>query len=146
MDKGDISAMRPMFPLLRAAIPALISSAILVFDATAQVHIAPRTTAPTAWERFALRVVNQRPEPIVTVELTVPEAVEILGAQAPPGWTFVIEPATDSTPQRVRWAGSTLAERAFEEFAVLGRVEVGRRELLFGLGGHVARAEGTRPR
>ncbi len=102
--------------------------------ADGQVDLVPKEVAPGAWERFELRVINQVAAPTTEVVLTVPEAVGILAVHADQaGWVFHVETATDSTPQRIRWSGGTIAPGEFREFTFLGRVptDARRNELIF---------------
>ena len=112
--------------------------------AVAQIDLTPKAAQPTIWERFTLRVISQGESPTVDVTLTVPEIVAILGVQAPPaGWDFAVAPATDTTPQTIRWTGGSLDAGYFEEFAFLGRVpaDARRKELVFPV--TVGKADGT---
>jgi uncharacterized protein YcnI len=88
----------------------------------AQVVVNPGTVTPAAFERFAFRVVNQSDTPTVAVRVTVPEAIQVLGVNAPAGWTALLTPATDSAAPIIEWSGGRLERGAYDEFAFLGRV------------------------
>lgn len=88
----------------------------------AQVALDPKSVTPAAFERFAFRVVNQSDTPTVAVRVTVPEAIQVLGVNAPPGWTAALIPAGDSAAPVIEWSGGELARGGFTEFAFLGRV------------------------
>lgn len=124
----------------------LIALAVSAAPLVAQVALHPETIEPAAWERFALRVVGAPEAPVVRVELDLPDALTVLGTDAPPGWRFAFTPATDSTPQRIAWAGDTLTAGQFVEFAFLARLrgDVRNRQLVFPV--TVERADGTRRR
>lgn len=109
----------------------------------AQVALHPATVEPAQWARFALQVVNRQESAIVSVRLEVPEAVTVLGTNAPPGWTFRLHPASDTTPQVIEWREGILPAGGFQEFAFLGRVmgDARRKELVFPV--HLRRADGT---
>ena len=109
----------------------------------AQVSIDPTTIQPAGWERLALRVINQTATPIVSVQLTVPEAVDVLGVDPLPGWTFSLRRATETTPQTIVWTGDQLRQWQFREFAFLGRLiaDARRKELLFPV--RIQRADGS---
>jgi uncharacterized protein YcnI len=70
---------------------------------------------------------------MVTVRLSVPEVITVLGVEAVDGWTFQVIAATDSTPQAIEWSGGSLLEGEFREFAFLGRLaaDARKRELVF---------------
>lgn len=112
----------------------LASGALLVVaPLSAQVAVAPATTAPAAWERFAVRVVNGSDTAVTGVRVLVPEVVQVLGVEPPAGWTFIVTPASDTTPLAIRWTGGTVVRGEFREFAFLGRVagDARQRALVF---------------
>ena len=118
--------------------------AVFATAAHAQIDLVPKKAQPTVWERFTLRVINQRESPTVEVTLTVPEIVLILGVESPKStWQFTVYPATDSTPQMVRWSGGTVGQGQFEEFAFLGRIagDARAKELVFPVS--TSRADGS---
>lgn len=88
----------------------------------AQVALDPASVTPAAFERFGLRVVNQTDTPTVGVRVTLPEAIQLLGVNAPAGWTAALKPATDSAAPVIEWSGGQVARGGFTEFAFLGRV------------------------
>lgn len=111
---------------------------------SAQVALVPPSVTPTAWERFTLRVVNQTDTPTVAVRVVVPEAVQVLGVAAPPGFTTRLEPATDTSAPVIEWSGGRIDPGAFYEFAFLGRVAPDARpgsELVFPV--RLTRANGS---
>ncbi len=133
-----------VIPLVRARWAAALSlSALAPGPLVAQVAIHPAAIEPAAWERVALRAVNQAESPVVAVELTVPEVLVVLGTDAPPGWTVESVPATDSTPPVVRWIGGELQRGAFREFPLLVRLpaDARRRQLVFPVALH--RSDGS---
>jgi uncharacterized protein YcnI len=111
--------------------------------ATAQVAIHPTSIKPTAWERFALRAINQTDTAFVHVRLAVPEALMILGIEPMAGWEFALTPSTDSTPQVIEWSGGELLRGEFLEFAFFGRLpgDARERDLIFPV--RLTRAGGT---
>ncbi len=115
---------------------ALIAAtfAIATSTAYAQIDLVPKTAQPTIWERFTLRVINQREPATVEVVLVVPEVVAVLGVQAPSSaWKFEVIAPTDSTPQMIRWTGGSVGQGSFDEFAFLGRIpgDARSKELVF---------------
>ncbi len=116
----------PRFPFPVSLFPLLLSLALAAAasdPAAAQVAIDPPTTTPAAWERFAVRVVGVGDTTVVGVEVTLPDAVTLLGVQPMEGgWSAETAPPTASAPARVRWTGGELTTGTFREFAFLGRV------------------------
>ena len=112
-------------------------------SAKAQVAIHPATTRPADWDRFAIRVFNTTDDSIVTVTVQVPEAIAVLGVDGPPGWTFQLRAASDTSSQSIDWAGGHVARGEFREFALLGRLrgDAKRGTLVFPV--RVGRASGN---
>lgn len=124
----------PIFALVTVlAAPAL----------TAQVSITPRTVEPADLVRFAVQVANPTDTADVAVRVEVPEALAVLGIDAPPGWTARLVAASDSTPQAIEWSGGQLARREFREFAFFGRLGANapRTTLFFPV--RIGRADGS---
>lgn len=109
----------------------------------AQVAIHPPAVQPAAWERLALRVVNQADAAVVAVELTVPEVLQILGTDAPAGWRVESVSATDTSPPVLRWTGGALPRGAFHEFPLLVRVPADARRRTLVLPVTVQRSDGS---
>lgn len=109
----------------------------------AQVAIHPTTVKPAAWQRFALRVVNQRDTAAVAVRLTVPEVITVLGVERAPGWGFRLIPASDTTPQIIVWSDGELGQGEFREFAFLGRLAGDARRMSLVFPVRVTRADGS---
>jgi len=130
--------------MLKRNLPLCIALTLVAASPLAgQFAMDPSTMPPAGWARLALRVVNQSDTAITHVRLTVPEVIGVLGVDAPEGWSFQIQRASDSTPQAIEWTGSSLARWEFKEFAFFGRLaaDARRKELVFPVA--VTRAHGT---
>ena len=117
--------------------------AALASGAAAQVAIHPTSIKPTAWERFALRAINQTDTAFVHVRLAVPEAIMVLGIERMAGWEYALTPSTDSTPQVIEWSGGELHRGEFLEFAFYGRLPGDAREHNLIFPTRLTRASGT---
>jgi uncharacterized protein YcnI len=117
--------------------------ALIAVPAEAQIDLYPPTVKPAAWERFALRAVNQTDTAFVAVRLTVPEAVMVLGIEPLAGWEARLIPSGESTPQAIEWTGGELVRGEFLEFAFFGRIpgDARRQPLVFPV--HLTRATGS---
>jgi uncharacterized protein YcnI len=117
--------------------------ALIALPADAQIDLYPPTVKPAAWERFALRAINQTDTAFVGVRLFVPEAVMVLGLQPLTGWEARLIPSGEGTPQAIEWNGGELAKGEFLEFAFFGRLpsDVRRQQLVFPV--HLTRATGS---
>jgi len=100
----------------------LAASLVVIRTAGGQVMLAPPTTTPAAWERFAVRAANPNDTPIVSVTIRLPDGVRMLGVDAPTGWTARYTAATDSTSQTIEWGQGRIERGEFREFPFLVRV------------------------
>jgi uncharacterized protein YcnI len=94
-----------------------VSFAILVAPSIVFAHavVFPKTSAPGAYEKYVLRVPNERDIPTVKVEIRFPEGLRVVSFGEVPGWKLQV--LADST-QRVTgaiWTGVLPKER-FVEF------------------------------
>ena len=110
---------------------------------SAQVTISPRAATPADLVRFAVQVANPTDTAVVAVRVDVPEALAILGVDAPAGWTRRFVAATDSTPQTIEWSGGQLGRREFEEFAFFARLGANARRTTLVLPVRIGRADGS---
>lgn len=115
------SAMPTRFVvLLRRALP-VVAGAALLFPAPALAHVTvwPRTAARGAYERYVVRVPNEKDVATTRVELRFPAEVRIASFQEVPGWQ--LEVLTDSAGKVVGavWTG-TLPPKRFVELPFIG--------------------------
>jgi len=108
----------------------------------AQVSVAPAFVEPAAFERFALRIANPDSSPVVRVRLGIPDVLTVLGVDAPPGWSWTLSAATDTSAAAVEWSGYALPQGAFREFAVFARLASDARELSLAFPVRLERADG----
>lgn len=105
-----IVRQRTLTLLLVAAATVIVAAPIL---GHAVVH--PGEVRPGAYERFVLRVPNERDVPTTRVELAFPDAVRVVSFADVPGWDLV--GTVDSTGRitHASWTG-TLPVQRFVEF------------------------------
>jgi uncharacterized protein YcnI len=112
---------RPWYSLLAsrraAAGIAALSLAVLLFSSLAWAHavVFPKTSLPGAYERYSLRVMNERDVPTLQVEIHFPKGLRVVSFGDAPGWKLQI--LTDSA-QRITgavWRG-VLERQHFIEF------------------------------
>jgi uncharacterized protein YcnI len=101
-------------PVMRAV---LLLLAVLVVPSIAFGHavVFPKTSMPGAYEKYVLRVPNERDVSTLKVEIRFPESLRVVSFGDVPGWKLQV--LTDST-QRVTgavWTGVLPKER-FVEF------------------------------
>ena len=103
-------------PLRRLVVVAASLAIALGIPVLAFGHavVYPRTSAPGAYERYVLRVPNEKTTATTRVELRVPPEVRVTAFEDVPGWQ--VEVLTDSAKRIVGavWTG-TLAPQRFVE-------------------------------
>ena len=107
------STLSPRF----AARVVILLLAILVAPSIVFAHavVFPKTSSPGAYEKYVLRVPNERDVPTIKVEIRFPEGLRVVSFGEVPGWKLQV--LADST-QRVTgavWTGVLPKER-FVEF------------------------------
>jgi hypothetical protein len=127
---------------VRAA-PAWCAIALTASSVSAQVSVTPRTVAPADFVRLAVQVVNQTDPAVVAVQVQVPAALAMLGVDAPPGWSFALAAATDSTPAAIDWSGGRLERGEFREFAFFVRPAATARRATLVFPVRLRRADGS---
>ncbi len=97
------------FVLLAALTPAIASAHAVVY---------PKKSTTGAYERYVLRVPNEKTVATTRVEIRFPEGLRITDFQEVPGWTLQV--LTDSTKRIVGavWTGNLPPQR-FVEFAFM---------------------------
>jgi uncharacterized protein YcnI len=94
--------------------------ALLVFSslAWARAVVFPKTSTTGAYERYSLRVVNERDVPIIRVEIRFPSGLRVISFGDVPDWKLQI--LTDSTQNITGgvWTGA-LPKARFVEFPFL---------------------------
>jgi uncharacterized protein YcnI len=103
-------------PLRRLAVVVASLALILGIPVLAFGHavVYPRTSAPGAYERYVLRVPNEKTTPTTRVEIRFPSNLRVTSFEDVPGWQ--LEVLTDSAKRVIGavWTG-TLAPQRFVE-------------------------------
>lgn len=103
---SHLHSTRVLIALLAITVPAVALAHAVVY---------PKTSRPGAYEKYVLRVPNERGVPTVRVELRFPEGLRVVSFGDVPGWKLQV--LTD-TAQRITgavWTGVLPKER-FVEF------------------------------
>jgi uncharacterized protein DUF1775 len=116
---------------------------VLTLLALLQVSVSPPGITPSDLERLAVRVANPADTAIVAVRVQVPDALVVLGLDAPTGWTGRLVPGTDSAAPAIEWSGGSLAKGEFREFAFFVRLGAAARQNDLLLPVEIRRADGT---
>ena len=109
--------MRHASRRLRAGLCALAAALLLAAPAAAFAHavVFPRRAEPGAYERYLLRVPNERPVPTIRVEIRFPAGLRVVSFGDVPGWTVEVKKNAAGAVTGAAWSGSLPAER-FVEF------------------------------
>lgn len=105
---------------LRRAFPLAAAAALLVpVPALAHVTVWPRTAARGAYERYVVRVPNEKDVATTRVELRFPAEVRIASFQDVPGWQLQVLTDSAGKVTGAVWTG-TLAPKRFVELPFIG--------------------------
>ena len=87
--------------------------------ALAHVTVSPKTSNPGAWEKYDLRMPNEKKVATTKLEVKFPAGMRVMSFEEVPGWT--IEPLRDAAGAitGARWTGTLPVER-FVDFGVIG--------------------------
>jgi len=90
--------------------------ALLLCPAVAAAHavVYPKTSAAGAYERYVLRVPNEKDTPTTRIEIRFPDAARVISFADVPGWE--VQPVLDSAKRIVGavWTGTLPPERFVE--------------------------------
>jgi uncharacterized protein YcnI len=107
-------------------VAALLALPVLAFG---HAVVFPRTSAPGAYERYVLRVPNEKTSPTTRVEMRFPADVRVTSFEDVPGWQ--LEVLTDSAKHVIGavWTGM-LAPQRFAEFPFMAANPKGNARLV----------------
>ena len=96
-----------------AAVVLLIGgvSAVLAGRILAHAVVYPREARPSAYERFVLRVPNERDLPTTRVELSFPDDVRVVSFADVPGWDIEVTSRPDGRVAHATWTGILPVQR-----------------------------------
>lgn len=86
---------------------------VLILPAVAFSHaiVFPSESKTGSWERYVLRVPNERGVATISVELTFPAAIKVMSFQDVPGWKLTVHKDTAGVPIAAEWNGNLGVER-----------------------------------
>ena len=107
----------PRIHVRRAGLIALAVAAFLALPVTAWAHavVFPKRAEPGAYERYLLRVPNERGVPTNRVEIAFPAGLRVVSFGDVPGWRLEVIRDASGAVTRAIWWGELPAER-FVEF------------------------------
>jgi uncharacterized protein YcnI len=103
-----------------AAVAASIALLLAVTKALSAHAVVFPSEAPTgAYQRYTLRVPNEREFPTVRVAITFPSEVRVISFDEVPGWTLEAAAAGEGVYAAATWSG-TIPVGRFVEFGFIG--------------------------
>ncbi|MFN2432035.1 MAG: DUF1775 domain-containing protein [Gemmatimonadota bacterium] len=99
---------------LAAAAFALLVASASPASLLAHAVVHPQRSVPGAYERYALRVPNERSVPTVRVEIAFPAAVRVVSFAEVPGWTLRVVQDEAGRVSGAVWTGEIGVERFVE--------------------------------
>jgi uncharacterized protein YcnI len=95
---------------------AFLAFASLLIPAVALAHavVYPKTSRPGAYEKYVLRVPNERDVPTVRVELHFPQGLRVVSFGEVAGWTLEVQRDTAQRITGAVWTGLLPKERFIE--------------------------------
>jgi uncharacterized protein YcnI len=105
-----------VLPLLLLGVVVVLALPAIAFG---HAVVFPKSSAPGAYERYVLRVPNEKTEPTTRVEIHFPADLRVTAFEDVPGWQLEVQ--TDSAKRIIGavWTG-TLAPQRFVEFPFVG--------------------------
>jgi uncharacterized protein YcnI len=102
-------------PAAVVVLMGLIAAVIVAAPVFAHAVVFPREVRPGAYEKFVLRVPNERDVATTRVELTVPDAVRVVSFGDVPGWQLEVVSDAEGRVTGAVWTGALPVQR-FVEF------------------------------
>ena len=101
---------------LRAVLVPLAAAALLALPTAALAHavVYPKRAEPGAYERYLLRVPNERGVPTQRVEIVFPAGVRVVSFGDVPGWTLEVKKDSSGAVTGAVWTGTLPPERFVE--------------------------------
>lgn len=95
-----------------------LALAVIASMASAHVTVVPKSSSPGAWEKYDLRMPNEKKIDTIALEVRFPANLRVVSFQDEPGWT--VKPAYDAAGKitGARWTGKLPPER-FVEFGLI---------------------------
>lgn len=110
--------------LAGGVLAALVTGATLL---SGHAVVFPKTTTPGAYEKYLLRVPNERPVPTREVRLSFPPNLRVVSFGDVPGWTITVERDSANRISGAVWRGEIGVERFVEfPFVAANPRETGR--------------------
>jgi hypothetical protein len=98
---------------------ALLAASIVPRVMNAHAVVYPKVATPGAYEKYVLRVPNERDVPTTQVEIKFPAGLRVISFADVPGWTLTVLTDSAKHVSGAVWTG-TLGPQRFIEFPFVG--------------------------
>lgn len=98
--------------------------AVLAFPSIAGAHavVYPKQANANSYEKFMLRVPNEKSSATIRVKVEMPEGWAISRVKPVPGWSYTFEKSADGkTVKAITWSGGKILDGEFQEFEFNGK-------------------------
>ncbi|BCJ88192.1 YcnI family copper-binding membrane protein [Effusibacillus dendaii] len=103
----------------------LFSASLLLFAGTASAHVTvwPKETKADSYERYTIRVPNEKDNPTTKVRVEFPPGTSIGNVLPVPGWTYEFEKDSEGRFKAITWTATAggIKPNEFVEFGLSGK-------------------------
>jgi uncharacterized protein YcnI len=89
--------------------------------ASAHAVVYPKQVVAGSYEKFALRVPNEKEIPTVKVKVEIPAGFVVSRVQPLPGWTYTFTKDSSGNVTAIEWTGGEIGAAEFQEFIMSGK-------------------------
>jgi uncharacterized protein YcnI len=103
---------------------SVVAGALLLsLQALASAHavVYPQQVVANAYEKFSLRVPNEKDIPTVKVKVEIPAGFTVSRVQPLPGWSYTFTKDAGGIVTAIEWSGGEIAATEFQEFVMSGK-------------------------
>jgi uncharacterized protein YcnI len=97
------------------SIAILLATTLLPVLAHSHAIVFPQESGVSSWEKYVLRVPNERNVATINVELTFPQSIRVMSFADVPGWKLTVHVDSSGAPVAAEWTGKLEVGR-FVEF------------------------------
>jgi uncharacterized protein YcnI len=117
--RSRVVSLDSMRRALRVTALAVVLSLVWTGGLGAHAVVFPAEAPTGAYQKYVLRVPNEREFPTTAVAITFPSGVRVISFDEIPGWTLQATPGTEGVYAAAYWTG-TLPVGRFVEFGFIG--------------------------
>lgn len=103
---------------------SVVAGALLVgLQGIAAAHavVYPKQVTAGSYEKFSLRVPNEKEIPTTKVKVEIPAGFTVSRVQPLPGWTYTFTKDASGNVTAIEWTGGEIGATEFQEFVMSGK-------------------------